>query len=87
MFGGKKFRAHRLAWEMTNGPIPNRSLVLHRCDNPRCVNPEHLFLGSPKDNMIDKMEKGRCFNGKAKRFHESIQLVLATPWVAQKKGR
>ena len=57
--GGKQVRAHRLAWEIANGPIPEGMSVCHRCDNPPCCNVEHLFLGAPKDNMADKMRKGR----------------------------
>lgn len=50
---------HRVAWELTYGPIPDGMLVCHSCDNPPCCNPRHLFLGEPIDNTIDMISKGR----------------------------
>jgi hypothetical protein len=54
-----QLKAHRVAWEQANGPIPAGMLVCHRCDNPGCVRPDHLFLGTPKDNTVDMVQKGR----------------------------
>lgn len=51
--------AHRVAWKIVNGSIPDGLYVLHKCDNPVCCNPTHLFVGTPKDNVEDMMRKGR----------------------------
>lgn len=56
---GKTKRTHRLSWELRNGPIPDGSFVLHKCDNPACCDTDHLFLGTQKDNMQDALSKGR----------------------------
>lgn len=53
-------RGHRVTYELRNGPIPNGLMVLHRCDVRCCVNPDHLFVGTARDNILDAISKGRA---------------------------
>lgn len=62
-FGGRTLGAHRAAWEIYRGPIPPGLFVLHRCDVPLCVNPDHLFIGTQLDNVTDRESKGRTSRG------------------------
>ena len=58
---GKSYRVPRLMWEITNGPIKNSKIyVCHKCDNRRCINPKHLWLGTCKENIQDMWRKGRA---------------------------
>lgn len=58
-YQGKIWIASRLSWVHHRGPIPEGLCVLHKCDNPKCINPEHLYLGTNKDNTKDILDRGR----------------------------
>lgn len=66
---GRKMYAHRWSYLVAFGHLPEGVLVLHKCDTPACVNPDHLFLGSQKDNMDDASNKGRIRNRQMSQTH------------------
>lgn len=63
IFNGRIQAVSRVSWQIINAPITDGLLVLHKCDNPKCVNPLHLFLGTHQDNMDDMKAKGRQLKG------------------------
>ena len=74
---GKTSIAHRAAWIIANGPIPSGASVLHKCDNPSCVNPNHLFLGTQKENIADCIAKNRFPKGERNGWAKINERVAA----------
>ena len=87
-YKGKRTGAHRAAWmEANDAEIPKGKVVMHSCDNPKCINPAHLSLGSQSDNLLDCAAKGRlnisdkrgCNNPRNKQTKEMRELILGSP--------
>lgn len=76
--GRKRHNAARIMWELSFGPIPDGLFVCHKCDNPDCVKPEHLFLGTNSDNAKDAVAKGRWGAGRPQpSYRKQVQARLA----------
>jgi hypothetical protein len=81
----RPLKAHRVAWEIYRGQVPDELCVLHKCDQPACVNPDHLWLGTVADNNHDMFEKGRSApprvageaHGRAKLTLEDVEAIRA----------
>lgn len=78
---GETYRAHRMAWALFFGDIPEGKLILHKCNNRACVNPYHLYVGNYRDNALDAIEAGYCpkfknvYHPPAKLYDEEIWLI------------
>ncbi len=91
---GKTYRAHRFAWQIWNGEISKGLYVLHKCDNPSCVNPDHLFLGTAADNNRDRHLKGRDaaykrsgeLNWRSKFTNEQVRAIRRIHFSGRSQG-
>ena len=77
--------AHRFSYELANGAIPSGMLVCHTCDNPLCVNPAHLFLGTHRDNALDREKKNRCSSHGTQKLNDEIAKEIKYSTLSQSK--
>ena len=84
---GRTYPAHRFLWELTNGLVPAGMLVLHKCDNPPCVRPDHLYLGTSADNTRDMVVRGRQRNIKKTHCLNGHLFTLENTSHPQRKAR
>lgn len=89
----RQFMVHRLAWELWNGPIPQKMCICHKCDNRSCFNPKHLFVGTLEENNHDMYKKGRYvwvygeMNGQHKLTNEQVRYIKKSNFGMRKLGR
>lgn len=92
-YGTGMKRAHRVAWILVHGPIPAGMCVLHRCDNPPCINPDHLRLGTQAENLCDMFRKKRQRQARGETFRrsklneEKVRTILKSPKNYAELGR
>ena len=81
--GGKQQYAHRVAYELTHGPIPKGQIIMHTCDNVKCVNPAHLRAGMQGENIMDAVNKGRWMSEKRDEAIKNQQRDRDGRWSAK----
>src|SRR3990167_8155110 len=87
---GRYTGAHRISYTLFHGHVPKNKQGLHKCDNPKCVNPDHLFLGNPKINAVDRAEKGRGNrpagekNGRSILTREDVEFIRTSRLLGRK---
>jgi len=83
---GKVTPLHRVMYEKHKGKIPRGMCVCHKCDNPECINPDHLFLGTQRDNVLDMIKKGRDNHARGEKHHRA-KLTANKVLEIQKSGK